>query len=68
MKYLIKPTKNGWYVAVNNTWKNWSVKSGWFTPIDVLWCLEVWKFNNPRYVSVSILGLGLEIGKFKENK
>jgi len=66
MKYLISPTKRGWYLSVINRWGNWHIKSGWFVPFDLTWCFESYKFNNPRYVSIEILGLGLEIGKFEK--
>ena len=68
MKYLIKPTKKGWYISINNAWKFWSIRSGWFTPLDLLWCLDVWNNVNPRYVSIGILGFDLEIGKFEKKK
>ena len=66
MRYLIRPTKNGWYASIGNAWKNWSIKSGWFTPIDLLWHLGRYNLGNPRYVSISILGFNLEIGKFEK--
>lgn len=65
MSYLIKPSKNGWYVAVKNYWQDWSIQSGWLTLFELLWCFEAWKFN-PRYVAINILGFELEIGKFEE--
>ena len=64
MKYLIKPTRNGWYVTVRNFWQHWSIRGGWFTPLDLLWCLEGHEFSNPCYVSIAILGFGIELGKF----
>lgn len=66
MKYLIKPTKNGWYISINSTWDYWSIRSGWFTPLELMWCFDVWKHINPRYFLVNILGLALEVGKFEE--
>ena len=68
MKYLIKPTKNGWYIAVNNTWKDWSLRAGWFTLLELIWCGELYKHNNPRYFSINTLGFELEIGKFEGGK
>ena len=66
MRYLITPTKRGWYLTVKNGWKNWSIRSGWFTLFELLWCFEIWKYQNPRYFSIEILGFNLEIGKFEK--
>ena len=64
-RYLLKPTKTGWYLALKNCWRNWTIKSGWFTPIDLMWCLDVGEFQNPRYITICILGFEIEIGKFE---
>lgn len=67
-RYLIKPTKRGWYLAVKSNWGNWSIRSGWLTLFELLWCFEIWEYQNPRYISIDILGLGLEAGKFEGKK
>jgi len=68
MKYLIKPTQHGWYISINSTWNYWSVRSGWFTLLELLWCGEFWNYYTPRYFSITILGFELEVGKFKNRR
>ena len=65
MKYLIKPTRNGWYVTARNCWKHWSIRGGWFIPLELMWCMEDHKYQNPSYIFIAILGFGLELGKFE---
>jgi len=68
MRYLIKPTKRGWYLAAASHWEHWSIRSGWFTVFELLWCFKAREFQNPRYFSIEILGFSLEIGRFESEK
>ncbi len=65
MKYLIKPTRNGWYVTARNCWKHWSIRGGWFIPLELMWCMEDQKYYSPSYIFIAVLGFGVELGKFE---